>query len=81
MPEPGHLRSSHSRARSAYVLIDPTRLSTRRSPDDLPRVASVVLPEAASIRALNYEAEFRRRGVGICIVDENGLVEVAGTSY
>ncbi len=36
----------------------------------------VVLPAATAYRAMRFEAEFRRRGVGICLVSRSGLVEL-----
>jgi GNAT superfamily N-acetyltransferase len=36
----------------------------------------VVLPAYTAYRALRFEPEFRRRGVGICLVSESGLVEL-----
>lgn len=36
----------------------------------------VVLPESTAFRALRFEAEFRRRGVGICLVSDAGLIEL-----
>jgi hypothetical protein len=34
----------------------------------------VVLPPEVAIRASRYEAEFERRGVGLCSVDREGIV-------
>lgn len=36
----------------------------------------VVLPTSAAGRALRFVAEFRRRGVGICVVSASGLVKL-----
>lgn len=36
----------------------------------------VVLPESTALRALRFQAEFRRRGVGICLVSDAGVFEL-----
>lgn len=36
----------------------------------------VLLPEKIAYRALKYTPEFRRRGVGICVMDGDQLVEL-----
>lgn len=36
----------------------------------------VVLPTEVAYQALRFEPEFRRRGVGICVVSNRGLIEL-----
>jgi hypothetical protein len=40
----------------------------------------VVLPADTAYRALRFKAEFRRRGVGICLVSNAGLIELLESS-